>query len=161
MSANTVIAEIKAGGVEGCLGLDQIDWGGSAGKCYEFWRVEPCWGAPCNIKDTLMCLICWHFCLLCSYSKLYATSTGQMCAIVPHILCAWLLAPVAHLLTRYNLRKKAGARGNIIGDFMCGYFCCPCAFLQQIRSVSASGWNWAVPFVLPVPVASPACKLIV
>ena len=160
MSANGVIDEIKAGGIEGCLGLDQIDWGGRAGKFYEFWKVEPCCGSPCNVKDALMCMICWYICGLCSFSKLYSTSTGQPCACVPHILCVWLVSPVARLFTRYNLRKKTGAKGNMCGDFVCIYCCSICAFCQELRSVDAGAWNWAIPFTTPVPMA-PGCKLIV
>ena len=155
------VNEIKAGGVAGALGIDQIDWGGSAGAIYEIWKLEPCCGSPWNPWDAFVCFMCWHFCGLCSVSKLFGSSVSQHCSLIPHcafmIFCGCISGPVL----RYNLRKKAGAPGNIIGDIVCLYFLGPCAACQELRSVQASEWNWVFPTItVPLIVAPDPTKLI-
>jgi Cys-rich protein (TIGR01571 family) len=153
------VDEIKDGGINGCLGLDQIDWGGKGGKTYEFWKLEPCCGSPCNPKDAIICLAQWYCCSLCSTAKMFASSLGESkCAIIPHFLFAWLCAPCTPWFTRYNLRKKHGITGNLCGDAMCIIFCGPCATCQALRASSMSDWR-----LLPLTVACtvPEMKVIV
>lgn len=144
---NKCVSEIKAGGVKGIFGLDQIDWGGEAGKFYECWKLRPCCGAP-DVVGAVMCCACWYCCGPCSSCKLYASSLGEPCAIVPHCLMVCLV-PCTPCIIRYNLRKRAGATGNFIGDCMCVLCCGPCACCQELRSVSAAEWNMFAPFVTP------------
>lgn len=151
--------EIVAGGILGCLGIDQVNWGGSAGAIYEVWKCSPCCGSPCNIKDALYCLVCWHCCGLCVTTKLFAYSLSQECAIFPHLICIWCFGPWAAPCMRYNLRKKAGARGNICGDLVCLYFCGCCSWLQQLRSAPVSGWDILPPRVPQI--CAPQIKLLV
>ena len=150
--------EIKAGGIKGIFGIDQMDWGGSAGKIYEIWKLEPCCGSPFNPRDAAYCLVCWWCCSLCSTSKLFASSLSQPCSLVPHILCIWCFAPFAGICMRYNLRKKAGSQGNIIGDLVCLWCCGCCSWLQQLRSVPVSNWD-IMPLQVPSLVA-PQVKLL-
>ena len=151
------VAEIKAGGVQGIFGIDQINWGGQAGAFYEVWKVAPCCGSP-DLKGCLMCIGCWWCCGPCSACKLYASSLGQPCAIVQHCLMVSCV-PCTGCILRYNLRKKAGAKGNIIGDCVCLMCCGPCACCQQLRSVSPSEWNMFIPFNMPQLVSPAPTKL--
>jgi len=153
------IDEIKAGGIKGILGLDQIDWGGSAGKIYEIWKVAPCCGAP-DIKGAAICCACWSFCGLCSATKLFASSVGQECSIMPHCLFVYFCGCVSGPVLRYNLRKKAGASGNIIGDCVCLWCCGPCACCQELRSVQPNEWNWLMPLTIPKVVAPEPTKIL-
>ena len=134
------IDEIKAGGVHGAFGIDQIDWGGRAGKFYEFWKVEPCCGSPLNAKDAIVCLGTWWCCPLCAQSKLYASSLNDQCGIVPHALFTCLCSPCSCWFTRYNLRKKLGVKGNLLGDFVCVYCCGCCSSLQHLRASAIEDW---------------------
>lgn len=154
------IAEIKAGGVKGILGLDQIDWGGSAGAIYEVWRVTPCCGSPWNPKDAVCCIACWSCFSLCTVTKLFASSVGQPCSLIPHCLFMYFCACISGPVLRYNLRKKSGTSGNIIGDVVCLIFCNVCACCQEIRSVQPSEWNWLEPCTVPLIVAPAATKVI-
>ncbi|CAD2222897.1 hypothetical protein ADEAN_001045200 [Angomonas deanei] len=43
---NKEIDKAGEGGVKSWLGIDQIDWGGEAGKFYECWKLNPCCGTP-------------------------------------------------------------------------------------------------------------------
>ncbi len=155
---NQLMDECRQGGPEGCLGIDQQNWGGSAGYFYEVWKCEPCCGSPANPKDAIYCLFCWHCCSLCVTSKLFAYSLGQECALFPHILCIWCFGPWVAPCLRYNLRKRAGVRGNICGDLVCLYFCGCCSWLQQLRSVPVSAWDINPP-TIPQLVA-PDVKLL-
>ncbi|EPY30529.1 hypothetical protein STCU_04021 [Strigomonas culicis] len=141
----------------GILGLNQINWGGQAGAFYECWRVSPCCGAP-NLYDTMLCLCHWIFMSPCSSCKLYATSLGDQCSIWPHCFCI-LCCPVGRLFTRYNLRKRSGARGNMIGDCVCIVCCCPCAWCQELRSVNPSGWRIIPECDVPI-IYVPGCRFL-
>ena len=153
-----LIGEIYAGGVKGIFGLDQYDWGGTAGAIWELWKLSPCCGATPNPKDAAYCLVCWWLCGPCSTAKLFASSLDQPCALVPHILCIWFAAPIAGICMRYNLRKKAGAQGNIIGDLVCLWCCGCCSWWQQLRSVQVNAWD-IMPLQVPALVA-PQVKLL-
>ena len=157
MGFDAVINEIKSGGIQGCLGIDQFDWGGSAGKIYEFWKCEPCCGSPMNPKDAIYCMFCWYCCPLCTESKFFASALNQECALVPHILCVWCVPNIAAVCLRYNLRKGNGVKGNMCGDFVCMH-CLPCcAHLQELRSKPISSWD-LMPVKIPGIVA-PQVKL--
>lgn len=138
--------EIKSTGFMECLGFSQCDWGGNA--CYELWKLAPCCGAP----DAINCLLCWFncfFCCPCVHCKLYATSLNQTYSVLPHCLCGCFCCPCVSIFTRYNLRHRAGARGNMIGDWMCMYCCGPCAQCQNLRSVDVGGWRYFPEFDIP------------
>ena len=143
-----IVDEIKNGGLPGLCGFDQVNWG-SAGAIYEIWKLEPCCGQPCNPADGLKCMVCWYFCTFCTMTKLYSFSLGQECALFPHCLCVFCLPNFAAWFMRYSLRKKAGVKGNLIGDFVCLYFCGPCSFCQELRSVPAQSWD-LLPFKPPI-----------
>jgi Cys-rich protein (TIGR01571 family) len=70
---------------------------------------------------------------------------------VPHVLFTWCCGPCAFWFTRYNLRKKNGVAGNLLGDFMCITFCGLCSFLQHLRASAIS--DWALVPITAVPVA--------
>jgi Cys-rich protein (TIGR01571 family) len=146
--------EIKAGGVRGFLGLDQVDWGGKVGKFYECWKLEPCCGSPVNAKDAAICLGTWCCCGLCAQSKLYAASLGQSCAIVPHTLLTCICPAISSCFTRYNLRKKRGVPGNLAGDCICALCCGCCSGCQLLRASEIKDWALlpcnVVPIVKPV-----------
>ena len=148
------IAEIKATGVQGALGLDQMDWGDN--KFYEIWKVSPCCGEP-DAQKALYCIGSWWCCGPCSFGKLFAASVGEDCAIVPHCLCG--MCPCGPILLRYNLRKKSGTTGNCIGDCVCTACCGPCSFCQILRSVSVNEWA-LTPWKSPEIVAPNATKVI-
>ena len=129
------VDEIKAGGVNGCLGMDQVDWGGKGGKIYEIWKLEPCCGSPCNPKDAVICMATWYCCGVCAQSKLFASSMGSPCGLLPHFLFACFCPFCTSWFTRYNMRKKNGVAGNLLGDCVCTYFCGCCAGCQhQVHS---------------------------
>lgn len=142
----------------GLCGIDQIDWGGQAGAFYECWKLSPCCGSP-DIMGVLWFCLHWCFCFPCSSCKLYATSLGDQCSIWPHCICM-LCCPCGRLFTRYNLRKKSGTSGNIIGDCVCIYFCAPCACCQEMRSVSPDGWRIFPEITIP-GIFVPGCKFLV
>eukprot|EP00672_Neobodo_designis_P027476 CAMPEP_0174845424 /NCGR_PEP_ID=MMETSP1114-20130205/11718_1 /TAXON_ID=312471 /ORGANISM="Neobodo designis, Strain CCAP 1951/1" /LENGTH=181 /DNA_ID=CAMNT_0016079669 /DNA_START=57 /DNA_END=600 /DNA_ORIENTATION=+ len=133
--------EIKRGGINGCLGLDQVDWGGKGGKIWECWILEPCCGSPANLKDAGICLLTWICCPLCAHSKLFSSSLGAPCALFPQVLFAVFCSPLSIWFLRYNLRSRHGVHGNLCGDLVCVYFLSLCAFLQHLRSVSVSQWE--------------------
>eukprot|EP00760_Papus_ankaliazontas_P024310 PhM_4_TR222/c0_g1_i1/m.100072 len=157
-AGTTMSAEIAAGGFKGILGLDQITWPGHAGECWEFWRCSPCCGDPINFMDCISCVLQFWFCGPCVAAKLFATSVNQECAVWPHcfpliMCCSCITAP----MERYNLRKKAGVSGNIIGDIVCLYCCSCCAGLQTLRSVPIEAWS-LYPF--KAPQLATDCKLM-
>lgn len=148
MSIDVVVAEIKAGGVQGIFGLDQMDWGGQAGAFYECWKLNPCCGEP-DINGAVMCCVAWSCCGPCSTCKLFANSTGEPCAIVPHCLIGWCCFPCTVCMTRYNIRKRMNIPGNLMGDCMCCLCCGPCSMCQVLRSVPTTEWNFISPLVVP------------
>lgn len=151
------IEEIKQGGINGCLGLDQIDWS-RAGKIWECWKCEPCCGSPVNAKDAIYCMFMWWCCGFCTHSKMYASSMNHPCSCVPHVLFTFFCPFFANCFMRYNLRKKNGVAGNLIGDCMCTYFCGCCSSLQMLRASQVADWD-LLPFnFLP---AAPDIKVIV
>lgn len=147
---NACVDEIKSTGILGCAGISQIDWGGNA--CYECWKCSPCCGAP-DPMNCVLCILHWYFLSPCSNCKLYATSLDQPCAIFPHCLFGCYCAPYAALFTRYNLRRKAGGKGNMVGDWVCLYCCGPCACCQNLRSVQIAGWRLFPELQVPVPIS--------
>lgn len=141
----------------GLCGIDQINWNGEAGAFYECWRLSPFCGSP----DPLGCLLCivhWTCMSPCSACKLYATSLGDQCSIWPHCFCI-LCCPIGRLFTRYNLRKKSGTRGNMIGDFVCIWCCAPCACCQELRSVNPGGWRIIPECTIPI-IYVPGCRFV-
>ena len=157
-NTDVIIQEIKAGGVEGCLGLDQMYWGEPGGQIYEFWKC-PCWGQPIDPKECLYCLALWICCPTCTSSRMLAHSEGQKCSIVPHILLCHFLPNFTVCCLRYNLRKQMYVPGNLCGDFVCIHFCPCCAQLQMIRAASKSHWDIFGPCELGI-VAQPLTLLI-
>ena len=149
--------EVKSGGVQGCLGVDQLDWGGTGGKIWEIWKC-PCWGEPCDPKTAIYCLALWWCCPLCSGSRLYGHSMGQPCGLVPHVLMCIFCPNIAGCMTLYGVRKKTGAPGNLCGDLVCTHFCGCCSTLRLIRAASKDDWDFVSGCDL-TPVASPL-KLI-
>eukprot|EP00760_Papus_ankaliazontas_P033683 PhM_4_TR662/c0_g1_i1/m.39571 len=147
--ASTLINEIKTNLPMGLIGIDQMDWGGKGGAFYEIWKVSPCCGTPSfNLVDALMCALQWHFCSCCSVWKLYGSSLGQQCAWIPQCPFVWFCPLCTVVATRYNVRKKSGVKGNIIGDLVCTLFCGCCSFCQVLRAVNNGSWRlW--PFVPP------------
>ncbi|KPA75859.1 putative transmembrane protein [Leptomonas pyrrhocoris] len=134
----------SSGGVSGLLGIDQIDWGGEAGKFYECWKINPCCGSP-DAKKMLCCLFCWCCCSCCSMSKLFASSVDQECALVPHCLMACFLPCITAICVRTNLRNRLGVQGNMVGDCICVWCCGCCSQCQELRSVTTEEWNLLEP----------------
>mmetsp|Transcript_23850 Transcript_23850/g.27682 ORF Transcript_23850/g.27682 Transcript_23850/m.27682 type:complete len:156 (+) Transcript_23850:61-528(+) len=135
------IDEIKAGGVKGCLGLDQMDWGGEGGKFYELWKCAPCCGSP-DLAGCLNCCFHWNCLGYLTYMRTLAWSQDNECAVVPHcvpLVCC--CGPCTRVGFRYNLRHKAGVSGNLCGDFMCVWCCGICAFAQELRSMPVTAWQ--------------------
>eukprot|EP00211_Chloroparvula_japonica_P013032 CAMPEP_0119122968 /NCGR_PEP_ID=MMETSP1310-20130426/3060_1 /TAXON_ID=464262 /ORGANISM="Genus nov. species nov., Strain RCC2339" /LENGTH=135 /DNA_ID=CAMNT_0007112703 /DNA_START=270 /DNA_END=677 /DNA_ORIENTATION=- len=71
----------------------------------------------------------------------------QNCMVINH--CCFLCIPyiggmVFHTVLRNNLRVRAGAPGNPVGDCLAvSCICCsPCAICQEIRSVPVDAWKW-------------------
>jgi Cys-rich protein (TIGR01571 family) len=155
----SVTEDIKSGGVQGCFGLDQQDWGGLAGKWYEFWKCAPQCGAP-DLSGCLTCVGCWYFCGICSLSKLYSSSLGEECHLIPHCATVWCCGPCAVVFTRYNIRRKLGVNGNMCGDFMCSWFCGCCSFLQVLRASKVEDWNYFVNGVNVPPIVAPQTNFI-
>ncbi len=146
-----LIDEIKAGGVKGCLGLDQIDWGGN--EVYAVWKLAPCCGGP-DLMGALKCIGMWSCCGWCAMSKLYSQSMGQTWNIIPACVFVACCPSCAGVFTRYNLRKSPG---NILGDCVCCHCCGPCAACQTLRAASINQW-----FLLPpdITIVAPQIKLI-
>ena len=144
-AASGILDEIKAGGIQGALGIDQIKWN-KGGAIYEVWILEPCCGQPWNPKDALECALTWYLLGPCACTRLYAHSLDQDYALVNHCLYPYCCPCPAALCMRYNLRKKSGTPGNILGDWVCMYCCMYCAACQEIRSVDRSAWTlWPLP----------------
>jgi Cys-rich protein (TIGR01571 family) len=135
------IDEIKDGGLEGAFGLDQVFWGPKIGSVWEVYRLSPCCGEPPNCDDGVRCCAIWYCCSLCAFAKLYSSSLGQPCSLVPHVVCAYFCPFCAMAFLRYNLRFHNEVDGNVLGDFMCVLGCCPCACLQHLRSVKIDEWK--------------------
>jgi len=125
-----------------------LEWGGRAGACWDITKLEPCCGDPVNAADAVKCIACWWCLGLCSMSKLYAFSVGQDCALVNHILPAWLCGICTATALRHNIRVKNGAGPKagdvqgIVGDAVMMIFCGACSFCQILRSVDNDSWDW-------------------
>ncbi|KAL7704509.1 transmembrane protein [Lotmaria passim] len=153
------IKQVTSGGVTGFLGLDQVDWGGEAGKFYECWKINPCCGSP-DTKKMMCCFFCWCCCSCCSLSKLFASSVDQECALVPHCLMACFLPCITSICVRTNLRNRLGVKGNMMGDCICVWCCGCCSQCQELRSVPTVEWNLLEP-AWKTPAASvPECIFI-
>ncbi|KAG8348328.1 hypothetical protein TRVL_00854 [Trypanosoma vivax] len=150
--------EIKMTMPLGLFGFDQCTWNGRAGPVWEFWECSPCCGAP-DGYGVIMCLLNSLLCCPFAFCKAYASSLNDICAVWPHFFCV-LCFPLGRLFTRYNLRKKNGTKGNIIGDFCCA-FCClaPCACCQELRSMNVSEWR-VIPECGPMTVYVPGCHFL-
>lgn len=148
MSFDVAVAEIKAGGVNGIFGLDQMDWGGESGAFYECWKVSPCCGAP-DANAAIFCCLSWCLCGHCSACKLFANSTGDSCYIIPHCLVGAFCMPCMMAMTRYNIRKRLNVSGTLAGDFACACCCAPCNVCQLLRSTRTEEWNFIQPFAAP------------
>eukprot|EP01006_Ploeotia_vitrea_P047718 TRINITY_DN67151_c4_g1_i2.p1 TRINITY_DN67151_c4_g1~~TRINITY_DN67151_c4_g1_i2.p1 ORF type:complete len:192 (-),score=3.62 TRINITY_DN67151_c4_g1_i2:983-1480(-) len=131
----------KSGDPKSWLGLDQIDWGGDAAQVYACWKVEPCCGKPFNPKDCLHCLFQFYCCGLCTFSKICAYSVDQETALLNHCLLMYCCGGCSRICIRHNLRSKAGASGNVVGDFCCVWCCGPCAWCQELRSMPKEAWD--------------------
>eukprot|EP01065_Artemidia_motanka_P010465 TRINITY_DN1553_c2_g2_i15.p1 TRINITY_DN1553_c2_g2~~TRINITY_DN1553_c2_g2_i15.p1 ORF type:complete len:207 (+),score=59.88 TRINITY_DN1553_c2_g2_i15:414-1034(+) len=123
----------------------QIDWNGN--KCYEFWKLDPCCGAP-DILNAAKCCVWWWFCGCFPSCQLWGTQLGApQCSVVNHCFIPWLVPCVlysiawllpaglwmlpywaAHVLLaptlRYNIRQKkgipaAGPCNGWLGDCIC------------------------------------------
>jgi len=123
------------------IGLDQIDWGGNPGKCYECWKCQPCCGD--GLFGALKCLGLWWCCGICSASKLFASSVGQQCSVWPHCLLTWCCPLCAGVAIRNNIRRRSGAPGHIVGDLVCTCCCGYCSFCQVLRAVQVPEWSIA------------------
>lgn len=150
---------LTRGGVKAIFGLDQINWGGNAGACYEVWKVSPCCGSP-DIKGCLTCIACFHFCGLCTISKMFASSVDQQCSLVPHCLFVIFCPHCTAVLLRHNYRNKVGASGNLIGDFVCTYCFGPCSFCQVLRAANVGDWNYFANGIKPPQIVAPEMKFI-
>jgi hypothetical protein len=137
-----VIEEIKDGGIRGAFGLDQVDWGDKIGPIWRVWQVQPCLGEPHTSCDACTwCCATWYCCSVCAFAKLYAASLEQPCALVPHCVMAMFCPFCTLAFQRYNLRFLKDVNGNLLGDMLCSFGCCPCALLQHIRSVKIEDWD--------------------
>eukprot|EP00796_Vickermania_ingenoplastis_P002163 gene2163-1332_t len=90
--------------------------------------------------------------------ELYATSLGQKCAFFPHCVCCCFCGPCMTVFTRYNLRRKAGVKGNMVGDWICTCCCGCCACCQNLRSVPIAGWRVVPEVEVPDLIASNICS---
>ena len=153
------VDEIKAGGIKGAFGLDQIDWGGQAGACYEIWKLSPCCGAP-DPMGALTCIGCWWCCGICSASKLYASSLGQECALIPHCAMACFCGICTAVIVRNASRKKAGASGNWLGDIVCTWCCGCCSGCQVLRSAQVNDWNYFSDGIKVPVIVAPTIELV-
>ncbi|EPY16381.1 hypothetical protein STCU_11335 [Strigomonas culicis] len=134
----------ESGGCSQCCGCDQCDWGGDAAECYACWKLNPCCGTPDPCK-MLSCFLCWECCYLCSFSKLFASSVEQECAIFPHCILVALCQPYVRLCVRNNLRRRLGVQGSMMGDAVCCCCCWVCSFCQELRAVPREAWNLIEP----------------
>ncbi|CAD2222898.1 hypothetical protein, conserved [Angomonas deanei] len=141
---NKEIDKAGEGGVKSWLGIDQIDWGGEAGKFYECWKLNPCCGTPEPLK-MITCFVCWTCCGCCSQSKLYASTVGQECAFIPHCLMAFFLPCITSLIIRTNIRNRLGVQGNMVGDAVCCCCCGCCSICQELRAVPREEWHLLEP----------------
>lgn len=160
MSVQKYVDEIKNGGVKGCLGIDQLEWGAGRGDAlWEIWKLQPCCGSPCSPKDAVYCLVIWYCCNFIPLARMYGSSMHQTpCACIPHMLMAYLCPNFTTCLMRYNIRKKNGVPGNIIGDLLCAHFCSPCSMLQMLRAVPVKDWD---PFPCGVVCTPPQMMILV
>nr|CCC91953.1 conserved hypothetical protein [Trypanosoma congolense IL3000] len=154
----SICGEINRTAPLGLFGLDQCGWRGSAGFVWEFWKLAPCCGAP-DFANGILCFLNCLFCLPCILCKTYASSLDDVCSIWPHCFMV-LLCPCLRWFTRYNLRKRNGTDGNIIGDFFCVFCCCaPCAMCQEYRSIEMARWR-IVPEPSRLQFFTPGCRLL-
>lgn len=149
----TKFEEIQEGGWKGCLGLDQLDWGSDGGQLYELWVLDKCCGDPeCNAKDASTCIVTWYCCPWCAFGKLYSKSMGSDCSLIPHCIFSYFCPFCACAFTRYNLRKRFGIPGNLMGDCLCTYGCFLCVWLQHLRAVPNTDWKlWPIELVPVAP----------
>eukprot|EP01091_Cochliopodium_minus_P007558 TRINITY_DN17445_c0_g1_i1.p1 TRINITY_DN17445_c0_g1~~TRINITY_DN17445_c0_g1_i1.p1 ORF type:complete len:149 (-),score=9.09 TRINITY_DN17445_c0_g1_i1:82-528(-) len=127
------------------MSFTNYDWGSHGGKCWEFYRLTPCCGLPCNVIDGLYCCACWAVCGLCSFSKLFASSVQQECKVINHCVSACVCFPCVAVWTRHNLRRQIGIGGNDCmnwcGDILCILFCGPCSICQMCRAFETKSWD--------------------
>ena len=143
----SISEDIKNGGIQGCLGLDQMDWGGQVGQFYEFWKCAPQCGGP-DLNGCLICCGHWWCCNVFAMSSLYSKSLNQECHLIPHCAMVCFCTVCTCAFTRYNVRRSIGMSGNLCGDFVCAGCCGSCSFLQVLRASKVEDWNY---FKLTVP----------
>ncbi|KEG13332.1 hypothetical protein DQ04_01061000 [Trypanosoma grayi] len=152
------LSEVTATLPLGICGFDQWVWAGQAGAVWECWKLAPCCGSP-DFFGVMCCLVHWICCIPCAACKLYASSLDEPCSCWPHCFCI-LCLPLGRLFIRYNLRKRNGSRGNIIGDCCCVCLClAPCAFCQELRSVGPGAWR-LVPEIPQLALISPSQRFL-
>ena len=144
------IGEIKAGGIKGVFGIDQVEWAGPGGKFYEFWKCAPFCGGP-DLMGCLTCCLHWGALGWLTFCRTLAWTQGQQEAIIPHCLCVICAPPCARLAMRYNLRKKSGITGNICGDYWCIALCPICACTQELRQMPVNAWQMFPPPTITAP----------
>lgn len=123
------------------FGCNQLFWGDNA--IFHFWKCAPCCGAPDPV-NALLCVFNCLCCCQCVHCVMFAGSLGQKCAYFPHYMCGYYLPCWMCIMTRYNLRRRVGARGNICGDACCMNWCMCCALCQMMRAMKIPEWR-AVP----------------
>lgn len=154
----TYTEEIIDGGWRGAFGIDQFDWQGSVGTIWQIHKLSPCCGDPPNGPDAAHCIATWTCCTFCAFTKMYGTSLGPACGLVPHVVFAYCCPFCAAAFMRYNIRYDRGIEGNLMGDCVCSVSCLLCSMLQMLRAVKREDWDlWPCEFV---PVA-PEMRLIV
>lgn len=145
-----LLDEVRAGGIKGCLGIDQID-GGGGNEIYAFWKVDPCCG---SLESAAKCVIAFSCCGWCTMAKFYSSSMGQTWNLIPACLIVTLCPTLAAVATRYGVRKGPG---NIVGDCVCTHLLQPLACCQVLRWASNSQW-WLLP--PDVTIVAPQMKWI-
>lgn len=145
--------ELFCSGCLACTGFTQCDWNRN-NACWECWDFYPCCGRP-DLFNCALCCFNWYILCWCNSCRLYASSLNQTYSVFPHCLCGTFCVPCMHVLTRYNLRRRMGVKGNMVGDCLCMACCCPCACGQNLRSVNISAWRFFPEFPLPEKAALP------
>eukprot|EP01103_Thecamoeba_quadrilineata_P016458 TRINITY_DN550_c0_g1_i1.p1 TRINITY_DN550_c0_g1~~TRINITY_DN550_c0_g1_i1.p1 ORF type:complete len:181 (-),score=17.08 TRINITY_DN550_c0_g1_i1:179-721(-) len=130
-----------------------VRWGGQAGDCWEFWKVEPCCGEPANLPDALYCLACWSIPLIncVTAGKFFATSLDQQfglinhCVpfIIPYLNFAAVVSTRHNYRTRYNVGHPIMDPLGLLGDLFMTSYCCICTCSQNLRaSGGKEAWDW-------------------
>eukprot|EP00756_Hemistasia_phaeocysticola_P020778 Hpha_TRINITY_DN15738_c2_g5::TRINITY_DN15738_c2_g5_i1::g.39024::m.39024 len=151
---------------------DNVDWGDKGNKFYEFWKLEPCCGSPCNFLDGLICVLNFSFCGPCAWCCIYAAAMGDApgpsnapdaldavqegipeqegssCTVINHCLVPCLLGFMWPCNLRYNTRRMIGKQvggplNGYLGD--CFFECLlPCFSCCQVLRAheKETAWWW-------------------